>query len=239
MFCYFDINRDTYIPPYKPADYVAGIYAFNSTADNMGDQIGLLGFADDNWLDGTQSYVFTFDNDYYRSLGYGFSTTVVHESGHHFGMSHPHDGYDSTSGVDYGPADDFYFAWSGDESNTIMHYLDLSDGFDQFDQDNMYRWEMAGYLNWSNSLLADILANPGANKVRYYITDAKQDAQQAIDGFNHWNYLSAAYNARSAYEDLSKAAAKLGIITPSMQMMRIAPNMTVTHEGDPIRFPDN
>jgi hypothetical protein len=239
LFCYFDLNRDTYIPPYKPADYVAGIYAFNTTADNMGDELGLLGFSDDNWVDGTQSYVFGFDTDYYRSIGYGFSTTIVHESGHHFGMSHPHDGYDSETGVDYGVAGDYYYSWSGDESDTIMHYLDLSDAFSQFDQDNMYRWEMAGYINWSNSLLADILADPGAPKVRYMLAAANMEAQRAIEGFNHWNYLSAARNARSAYEILSIAAAKLGIVTPSMQIMRMAPNITVIHEGDPIRFPDN
>jgi len=198
-----------------------------------------LGFADDNWMDGTQSYVFAFDSAYYRSIGYGFSTTMVHESGHHFGMSHPHDGYDSTTGVDYGPADAYYFAWSGDESDTIMHYIDLSDQFDQFDQDNMYRWETAGYLNWSNTLLAQILANPGANTVHSYIVSAQQDSLRAIDGFNRWSYLSAATNARKTYDDLSKAAAKLGIPTPSMQAIHIATNMTVIHEGDPIRFPDN
>jgi hypothetical protein len=239
LFCFFDTNRDAYIPAYGDADYVAGIFSFNTTAENMGDELGLLGFSDDNWVDGTQSYVFTFDTDYYRSIGYGFSTTTVHESGHHFGMSHPHDGYDSETGVDYGPADDFYYAWSGDESNTIMHYIDLSDEFGQFDQDNMYRWEMAGYLNWSNDLLASILADPGAYKVKRYISDAQQDARRAIDSFNRWNYLSAAFSARQAYDDLSKAAAKLGLVTSMMQALRVAPNLTVPHEGDPIRFPDN
>ena len=71
-------------------------------------------------------------------------------------MSHPHDGYDSELDLDYGPGDDFYFAWSGDESNTIMHYMDLSTNFGRFDRDNMYRWETAGYLNLSNELLEEI-----------------------------------------------------------------------------------
>ncbi|MGA2490178.1 MAG: hypothetical protein ABSF99_08330 [Anaerolineales bacterium] len=239
LYCYFDANRSKYIPAYPAANYVDGIFAFNTTADNMGDETGLLGYTDDNWVDGTQSYVFAFDTDYYRSLGYGFSTTAVHESGHYFGMSHPHDGYDSEMAMDFGSVGDYYFTWSGDESNTIMSYIDLSDEFGQFDQDNMYRWEMAGYLNWSNSLLADILANPGANKVKISIADAQLDAQRAIDGFNKWNYLPAASNAREAYEDLSEAAAKLGIAIPSMQALKVAPNQIPTHEGDPIRFPDN
>jgi len=241
LFCYFDVNRDSYIPAYDDADYVAGIYAFNTTADNLGSQFGLLGYADDNWVDGTQSYVFEFDTDDYRSIGYGFSTTTVHEGGHHIGMSHPHDGYDSELGLDYGPGDDFYFAWSGDESNTIMSYMDLSLEFSQFDRDNMYRWETAGYLNWSNMLLGEILAHPKAWKVKFLVMKAQEAGLNSIASFKNWNYLNAAFNAREAYELLSRAAAQLGIATPSssIQALRLVPNPNVPHEGDPIRFPDN
>jgi hypothetical protein len=87
-----------------------------------------------------------------RGLGFGFSDTLVHEVGHHIGMSHPHDGYDSELGLDYGPGGATYFAWSGDESCTVMHYLALSASFGQFDMDNMYRWETAGYVNWLLSI---------------------------------------------------------------------------------------
>jgi hypothetical protein len=241
LFCYFDANRDTYIPAYADADYVAPIHAFNTTDENMDGQSGLLGFADDNWLDGTQSYVFAFDTEYYRSIGYGFSTTAIHEGGHHFGMSHPHDGYDSESGLDFDSVGDFYFAWSGDESNTIMHYMDLSDEFGRFDQDNMYRWEMAGYLNWSNELAGNILADPNSWRVQKYIAKAEVYAQQARRSFGQWDYLGAVRNARSAYEQLSLAANKLGLPTSPMSAMalRVAPNQIAPHEGDPIRFPDN
>ena len=239
LFCYFDANRSTYIPVYRPADYVAGIHAFNTTAATLGSQFGLLGFADDNWVDGTQSYVFAFDSAEYRDLGYGFTTTVIHETGHHIGMSHPHDGYDSELGLDYGPGDDFYFAWSGDESNTIMHYLDLSAEFGRFDKDNMYRYEMAGYLNWSNELLAQILADPDRAKVQYLVENAKENAEVALEAFREWNYLLAARKAHRAYILLSRAAARLGISTPSDMALRMAPSLKAPHEGDPIRFPDN
>jgi hypothetical protein len=239
FFCYFDQNRAAYFPDYGASDYVAPIVAINTTMDNLGSMSGYLGFADDNWVDGTQSYVFEFDTEDYRSSGYGFSTTTIHEAGHHFGLSHPHDGYDSEYGFDYGPGDGLYFAWSGDESNTIMHYMDLSTTFGQFDQDNMYRYEMAGYLNWSNELLANILADPNSKSVRKNIGRANEYAAKAVDAFNNWKYLSAASNARRAYEELSKAAAKLGISTPSMNMLRIMPNGEAPHEGEPIRFPDN
>jgi hypothetical protein len=238
LFCYFELNRAIYIPEYNEADYVAGIFAFNTTETNLGTEVGLLGFADDDWLSGTPTFVFEFDTAEYRELGYGFSSTTIHEGGHHFGLSHPHDGYDSELGLDYGPADEFYFAWSGDESHTVMHYIALTNEFGQFDRDNMYRWEMAGYLNWSNALLAEIQAHPRANEVRERIHVANQFAETALRAFDQWKYRQAAANARKAYEQLARAAARLGIETPSDKIL-VTPAMIPVHEGDPIRFPDN
>lgn len=238
LFCFFDANKDSYVPPYDPKDYVGEVWAFNTTADNLGSQFGLLGFADDNWVDGTQSYVFEFDSAEYRALGYGFSTTTVHEFGHHIGMSHPHDGYDSETGVDYGPGADFYFAWSGDESNTIMHYMDLSTSFGRFDQDNMYRYEFAGYLNWANDLLAQIRVHPHYATVKHLVNAANTLAAQAVSHFNAWQYLQAATKARQAYELMGTAAEMLGIAR--LEPMRISvPNIQVEHQVDPIRFPNN
>jgi hypothetical protein len=137
----------------------------SATAASLGDQFGLLGFADDNWVDGTQTHVFMFDAPEYRALGYGFTTTGIHEVGHHIGMSHPHDGYDSQQDIDFGPSGPFEFAWSGDESHTIMHYLSIANGFGRFDRDNAYRWETAGYLNWSNAILGDIMTHPKKDRV--------------------------------------------------------------------------
>jgi hypothetical protein len=238
LFCYFDANRATYIPAYEPADYVAGFHAFNTVAANLGVHDGLLGFSDDNWIDGTQSYVFEFDTDDYRASGYGFTTTTIHEGGHHFGMSHPHDGYDWEYDVDYGPADLFFFAWSGDESNTIMHYMDLSTTFGKFDQDNMYRYEMAGYLNWSNELLGDMKLDPEYSKVTRAVAKADNYYRSAITLFNAWNYNGAVKFARMAYEELAKAAALIGVPTPAFQAMNATPNLQAPREGDPIRFPD-
>jgi hypothetical protein len=239
LFCYFDANRSKYIPAYDEADYVAGLFAFNTTDARMGAEVGLLGFADDNWVDGTQSYVFAFDTPEDRDLGYGFTTTIVHEGGHHFGMSHPHDGYDSEQGIDYDPTDDFYYAWSGDESNTVMQYLAVSNSFGQFDRDNMYRWEMAGYLNWSNALLGEIQASPDAKKVKNHVSKAQTLAEHALEAFRGWNYLSAATQARQAYEELSMAADELGITPSNATLLRVAPTTIPLHEGDPIRFPNN
>jgi hypothetical protein len=240
LFCYFNLNLDKYIPEYDPEDYVLPIFAFNTTERNLGDQFGLLGFADDDWMTGTQTMVFEFGAAEYRTLGYGLSATAVHEGGHHFGMSHPHDGYDSELGIDYGPAGDFYFAWSGDESDTVMSYISLSSSFSTFDMDNLYRWEFAGYLNWANNLLDDILADPNAANVQDNVAQAEAYAALAIESFNNWDYLAAATNARLAYEQIALAADELGIATPTdEELLRVAPNGNAPHEGDPIRYPDN
>ena len=67
---------------------------------------------------------------------------IVHETGHHLGLSHPHDAYDAGfgsnvfQGVPQGP---FWFMRSGDESNTTMSYLPNTSEFSQFDRDNIAR----------------------------------------------------------------------------------------------------
>jgi hypothetical protein len=220
LFCYFSANLMKYIPAYEPHDYVGEIFAYNTTAANLGDQFGLLGFADDNWVDGTQTHVFMFNSAEYRDLGYGFTTTAIHEFGHHIGMSHPHDGYDSETGIDFGPEGAFEFAWSGDESHTVMHYLALSNGFGVFDRDNQYRWETAGYINWSNAVLGDILKHPNADRVSSLIQRADERAGDALEAFRDWDFLDAATAAREAYALVARAARRIGAPTPTLDAAR-------------------
>jgi hypothetical protein len=222
LFCYFSANLPRYIPAYRPRDYVGEIFAYNTTGDSLGNEFGLLGFADDNWVDGTQTHVFMFDAPEYRDLGFGFTTTGIHEFGHHIGMSHPHDGYDSEQGIDFGAAGPFEFAWSGDESNTIMHYLALSNGFGVFDRDNEHRWEMAGYINWSNAVLGDIMLHPRAREVRGLIVAADELAGVAVDAFRRWDFLTAAAAARQAYMLVAVAAQQIDAATPTLDAARRA-----------------
>jgi hypothetical protein len=121
-----------------------------------------------------------------------------------------------------------------------MQYLGLSNRFGQFDRDNMYRWETAGYLNWANGLLDDILAHPDSDDVNSELAAAERFARRAIRGFNSWNHLSAAANARDAYEEIATAAAELGIETPTEAFLRLGvSNAGAPHKGDPIRSPGN
>jgi hypothetical protein len=213
------------------------VLAFNSTDANHAS--GLLGYADDNWTDGAQSYIFQFDTPFFRSLGYGFSSTTIHEVGHHIGLSHPHDGYDAETGIDYGPSGPYYFAWSGDEADSVMHYLALSNSFGQFNQDTMHRYTFAGFMNWSNELLGQIETHPDAASVQGLVRQANSKAARAHQQFEQWNYLHAATNAYEAYLTLSMAADELGIAVTSPATRFEAPSGLAPHEGDPIRFPFN
>jgi hypothetical protein len=237
LFCYFDANLGTYVPAYGPDDYVGPIFAFNTA----GDTGGLLGYADDNWVDGTQSYVFAFDSPDIRDIGYGFTTTVEHEFGHHIGMSHPHDGYDSELGLDYGPGGDTYFAWSGDQSATIMSYIDVNFSFGQFDRDNMYRWETAGYLKAADELLGAIdggARKPEKDRMADKLSVIRQLASKARRDFQRWRYDESVRGAYKAYLLASGAAEELDVAAPaSLARLRAAPQR-VPKEVDHIRFPD-
>jgi hypothetical protein len=222
LFCYFSNNLSSYVPEYGDRDYVVPVVNFNTTADVLEDLFGLLGFADDNWIDGTQSLVFTFGAAEYRSFGYGFTGTVIHEVGHHIGMSHPHDGYDSEFDFDYGPGGALYFAWEGDESDTVMHYLSVTNRFGEHNRDNMYRWETAGYLNWANALAGDILASPDADHVFHLMVVADALAARAKLRFNSWRYGDAVEDARNAYSLLAAASNFIGVSSDSLSMARMA-----------------
>ena len=136
---------------------------------------GLLGFADDNWLNGTQSGVFSFVYPGAVAAGYGLTTTMIHEYGHHSSMSHPHDGYDPGTGVDFGPSGDTFFAWLGDESNSIMSYIDLNWDFSQFDRDNSARHHAAGYAKIANIVAARLPGRPAAAPK---LAEAERDARR-------------------------------------------------------------
>ena len=190
-------------------DYEVPIFAFNATDELF---TCCLGFADDNWSDGTQSFVFAFDSPSVRDVsGYGFTTTTIHEVGHHVGMSHPHDGYDYETDVDFGPGGPYYFAWSGDESNSMMSYIDLNWDFSQFDRDNMNRYMTSVYINQANTILADIYASPKAGQVAGLLNSADNHAAAALVDYDAMAYDSAAAHAKAAYDDVLAAAAEINV----------------------------
>jgi hypothetical protein len=184
-------------------DYELPIFNY---AVGEGVDVPALGFADDNYVDGTQSYVFAFVSPEVVEAGYGLTTTLIHEVGHHVAMSHPHDGYDSTSGVDFGPEDEFFFAWAGDESNSMMSYIDLNWDFSQFDRDNMDRFLAAAYNEAANSLAAEVLADRDARKARDELRAADALIGLTRAALANHNYRGAHGLARLAFNKVVEAA---------------------------------
>ena len=207
LFLYHDDHLTQFIE--GDPDYELPVFLFNGTDKlNAG---GLLGFADDNWRDGTQSYVFGFLSPFLQVNGYGFTTTSIHEVGHHLGMSHPHDGYDSQLNIDYGASGPFYFANSGDESNSVMSYIDLTADFGQFDRDNMARYLTIGLINQANAILSSIYRSPRAGDAAATLTAADANAAAALSAYAAMDYATAASRAKLAYRGVLAAAAEAGV----------------------------
>ncbi len=176
-----------------------------------------LGFADDNWVDGTQSFVFAFISPGIVDAGYGLSTTIIHEVGHHVGLSHPHDGYDSASGVDYEAAGDFFFAWAGDENNSMMSYIDLNWDFSQFDRDNMDRFQAAALVEAANRLAAEALGAPHPERAADELRGADRAIGDAERAFADHDYVAANRFADRAYQLALEGADEAGVDVTAVQ----------------------
>jgi hypothetical protein len=205
------LNRDTLVDG-SGADYEAGLV--NYATD---DAPTPLGFADDNYYDGTQSFVFSFVSPGILDAGYGLTTTQIHEFGHHLGLSHPHDGYDYEDDRDFGPGRDRYFAWSGDQQNSIMSYIDLNWDFSQFDRDNYQRFLTAAYLTNANAIAAEVLASPGAGAAAAELAAADASAVAAESAFTGHSYPGAVSSAESAFAHTLAAAALAGVTVESSE----------------------
>jgi len=166
-----------------------------------------LGFADDDWATGDQSYVFTFISPEIVESGYGLTTTQIHEVGHHLGMSHPHDGYDSETGVDYEPSGDTFFAWAGDENNSMMSYIDVNWDFSQFDRDNSDRFLTAAYWEAANRLVATVPSS--RSRADLLAADTLLGLSKAA--FAKHEYRAAYALSESAYYRVVAAAKKAGV----------------------------
>ena len=110
--------------------------------------------------------------------GYGLTGTQIHEVGHHLGMGHTHDGYDPEDDVDFVASGRFFFAWVGDEVNSIMSYIDVNWDFSVFDRDNMDRWQAAAHLRSANAIAADVLASGNATAGLAELARADQDRER-------------------------------------------------------------
>ena len=88
--------------------------------------------------------------------GYTLTPLTIHEAGHSFGLSHPHDGFSwilYQQGLPVGlPGEYEYWLW--DFSTTPMTYAACNMRFDQLDRDSIFRGITATLLNETFSILA-------------------------------------------------------------------------------------
>lgn len=190
-------------------------------AVGAGVGVPALGYADDNYRDGTQSFVFNFVSPEVVEAGYGLTTTMIHEVGHHVSLSHPHDGWDSESNTAFGPSGPYFFAWSGDQSNTMMSYIDLNWDFSQFDQDNMRRYQAAAFTESANTIAAAILADPDAAKAADELAAADEVLGRAEQRFSAHEYRVSSRLATRAYKLVNRGARQVGLDARDHLRLRI------------------
>jgi hypothetical protein len=192
-------------------DYEIPIFIYNTDATEFRSPF-YLGLADDNWKDGTQSYIFAFTDRAIRSVGYGMSYVTIHEVGHHLGLSHPRDGYDYETNQFFSQnRGQFFFVGSGDQVNSIMGQTALNFDFSQFDRDNMDRYLTVTYINQTNAVLPRILASPRAAEISNQLSAADLQAGNALAFYDSMNYRQAAFEAKAAYQKVMAAAAQINV----------------------------
>ncbi|GAC1411094.1 MAG: hypothetical protein NVSMB57_05440 [Actinomycetota bacterium] len=204
------------------ADYAVGVHTYFVPDNHLNYGIA---YADNNHRDGTQSMVNYFPTQTWLTT-IGTTLILTHELGHHFAMSHPHDGYDYEKGIDYSMYDDrFAFVGAGDESNSVMGYMWTNPEFSQFDLDNHDRWMTSAYLSNANTLVSAILRGGHAEKAASSLQHADALAAQAVDEFAAHNYLAAHRAAHDAYKEIRGAARAAGVeVRGSAEGLRIDSN---------------
>lgn len=173
---------------------------------------GFLGFADDNWVSGVQTYITGVIWPSIYRAGYGPTGVYIHEVGHYLGMSHDHDGYDPTSGLDFNAGDPaFAYSYLGDEVSSVMSYIRTSFSFSQFDRDSAGRWAVTAYLGEADRVLASVQASPRAGEVAATLHRADDEAAAAEAQLSARQFTAAATTMARAYGDVVAAARQIGV----------------------------
>jgi hypothetical protein len=167
-------------------------------------------------------------------IGFGATGVAIHEDGHYFGMSHPHDGYDweldqscdqfcrnlpggSTDNHVYaacryqqcgtGEVGGFGIMNSGDEVHSAMSYMKNSWTFGQLDYDNHNRWLAVTFMNMASFVWGQLAAQPAqAAAVALLVTTADAEIGSMKTEYARMNYALAAAHAKTAYALLVGAA---------------------------------
>lgn len=215
--CYFRDHRAQYFPA-SPGDAVIPVADFIVPHYDF----PFIGTTDPDFQTSEPTLVSEFDvapPAGFITL-YPMTETTVHETGHFVGLSHPHDGYDSTSGIEFSPFGAFNFTWDSDESATPMSYLPAGGSltFDQFDRDNMARWQVGRLLDLADTDAAAIISSPHSSQVDAQLAAADADFASAVTDLHRSDWLAAATAAVAGYTVMQQADAAAGV-TPASQLL--------------------
>jgi hypothetical protein len=187
--------------PVKAGRHDLGQFVYAMPGDVPDEANLCFAYADDNGVDGTQSMVFAFVN---RCLDHiGLTNLLIHETGHHLGMSHPHDGFDWADDEDFGPVGDKQFVWVGTEAFTAMNYSWNQGEFGQFDYDNYDRWLAASYISQAQSIATKVLGKAGTS-THLHAADRAIGRSRSLVAAHR--YAEASSAAHAAYAAVLRAA---------------------------------
>jgi hypothetical protein len=219
LFVHNALTLDRVLDDGSSVDYeVAGLNYVPPSAELGG---GWYAWADDNQWDGTQSMTHNVIGPQWIGTG-GLTDILVHEFGHHFGLSHPHDGFDWEEDREFSSDGEFLFAYVGDETNSVMSYLHNNNEFSQFDRDNMNRWLTAAYLTQLNTITRQVLASSGAPRATELLLRSDDAVGEAKEAFASHRYLDALGSAKAAHALGVQAAREAGVtLEPDRSGVRV------------------
>lgn len=186
-----------------------------------------IAFADENWTDGSRTATHTMLGPTTFARGNGTTTTMVHEYGHHFGVSHSHDGYETEWGPNGYSANNplygvFYFTWVGNEVSSVMSYLDVEGDFSQFDVDNYQRWQAIRHLRAANLIAGDVVKSARASAASAHLSRADASFTAAQAALDAHDYPRVASLAAEGYRHARAAAAAAKVAIPRVDPFAMA-----------------
>jgi hypothetical protein len=205
FFCYFIGNYPSYFPT-ATANVVIPEVGF-TVADNPTQRLGFVGNTDDNYATGTPSLIEMFDDAPLRAANdaYAYTLLATHETGHFLGLSHPHDGQDPAQLIDFGPDGDYFVAWAGDESDSVMSYLPGNLSFDVFDIENLARSTYAREATSADYYAGVLLAQPPNARVYQLLTQADGNFHAADAAVRSERWPEAGAEANAGFLDIERA----------------------------------
>jgi hypothetical protein len=116
----------------------------------------------------------------------------------------------------------------GDESNSMMSYIDVNWDFSQFDRDNSARQHAAGYMMIANRIAADVVRDRDRRRAERDLERADRALRDAQEEIAEHDYDETLDRAEDAYWHVRAAADRAGV------KVRVREPSTWTVVGAPV-----